>query len=175
MEAPLKQGSIAIGCAAGFAGDRLDAAESVVRTLIRRGLPSFLIFETLAERTLAIAQARLRADPDAGYEPNLRAMVEPVLAMCLQHGIRIVSNFGAANPVAAARLLRSIAAPMGLAPRIAVVSGDDLSAPRHREMLLRHLPPGFDTAAIVSANAYIGAESIAAALRAGADIVVCHM
>nr|WP_077034398.1 acyclic terpene utilization AtuA family protein [Pelomonas sp. KK5] len=163
---------IAIGCAAGFAGDRLDAAEPVVRTLIRTGLPAFLIFETLAERTLAIAQARRQADPAAGYEPNLRAMVEPVLADCLRHGIRIVSNFGAANPLAAARLLKAMAAAHGLSPRIAVIDGDDLSGPQHRELLAAQLPPGFDLDAIVSANAYIGAEAIADALRAGADIVV---
>ncbi len=163
---------IAIGCAAGFAGDRLDAAEPVVRTLIRMGLPSFLIFETLAERTLAIAQARRDADPQSGYEPNLRAMVEPVLALCLRHGIRIVSNFGAANPMAAARLLKAMAGSMRLSPRIAVVSGDDLSGPEHRDVLARQLPPGFDLDAVVSANAYIGAEPIAQALAAGADIVV---
>ena len=138
---------IAIGCAAGFAGDRLDAAEPVVRTLIRSGLPAFLIFETLAERTLAIAQARRKADPEAGYEPNLRAMVEPVLAQCLRHGIRIVSNFGAANPLAAARLLKAMAEPLGLAPRIAVVTGDDLSAPQHRELLAAQLPPAARDAA----------------------------
>ena len=163
---------IAIGCAAGFAGDRLDAAEPVVRTLIRRGLPSFLIFETLAERTLALAQMRRHADADAGYEPNLRAMIEPVLPLCLQHGIRIVSNFGAANPLAAARLVRALATRLGFTPRIAVIAGDDLSGPAHRDLLLRHLPQGFDPDDIVSANAYIGATAIAAALRHGADIVV---
>ena len=47
---------LAIGCAAGFGGDRTDAAGPVVDTLIARGGPAVLIFEVLAERTLALAQ-----------------------------------------------------------------------------------------------------------------------
>ncbi|HKO93220.1 MAG TPA: acyclic terpene utilization AtuA family protein, partial [Polyangiaceae bacterium] len=100
---PSPASSLLIGCAAGFSGDRTDAAGPVVDTLITRlagghaGQRAFLIFETLAERTLALAQLRRRADPEAGYEPLLDAMLRPVLARCLAHGIRIVSNFGAAN------------------------------------------------------------------------------
>ena len=91
-----------IGCAAGFSGDRTDAAGPVVDTLSARlkNGPSeqraFLIFETLAERTLALAQLRRRADPGAGYEPLLDDMLRPVLARAMAAGIRIVSNFGAA-------------------------------------------------------------------------------
>ncbi|MEA3394019.1 MAG: acyclic terpene utilization AtuA family protein [Pseudomonadota bacterium] len=166
-----------IGCAAGFSGDRVDAAGPVVDTLIarlaERGGSACLIFETLAERTLALAQLRRRADPQAGYEPLLDLMLRPVLARCLQHGIRIVSNFGAANPAAAARHIQRMAQELGLpAPRIAVVHGDDLSAPAQRALLRTHLGEAVDALQVVSANAYIGAEPIAAALRAGAQIVV---
>ena len=98
--------TLLVGCAAGFSGDRTDAAAPVVRTLIARGRPACLVFETLAERTLALAQLRRLDDPQAGYEPQLEAMLGPVLADCLGHGIRIVGNFGAANPVAAARKIR---------------------------------------------------------------------
>ncbi|MDR7376436.1 hypothetical protein J2X19_001094 [Rhodoferax ferrireducens] len=163
-----------IGCAAGFSGDRVDAASAVVDTLVARGGPAFLIFETLAERTLALAQLRRRADPEAGYEPLLDAMLRPVLARCLAHGIRIVSNFGAANPPAAARLIQRMAAELGLAaPRIAVVWGDDVSGPGLRPALRAELGAVLDGLAVVSANAYIGAEPIADALNAGAQIVVC--
>lgn len=166
-----------IGCAAGFSGDRVDAAGPVVDTLIahlaERGGSAFLIFETLAERTLALAQLRRRADPQAGYEPLLELMLRPVLARCLQHGIRIVSNFGAANPRAAEQLIQRMARELGLpTPRIAVIHGDDLSAPAQRTLLRTHLGEQVDALQIVSANAYIGAEPIAAALRAGAQIVV---
>jgi len=169
-----------IGCAAGFSGDRTDAAGPVVDTLIARlasgpaGQRAFLIFETLAERTLALAQLRRRDNPDAGYEPLLDAMLRPVLARCLAHDIRIVSNFGAANPRAAARHIARMARELGAAaPRIAVVEGDDLSGSEYRPRLHETLGAQMEGLRIVSANAYIGAEPIAAALDAGAEIVVC--
>ena len=163
-----------IGCAAGFSGDRTDAAGPVVDALLAAGGPAFLIFETLAERTLALAQLARRANPDAGYEPLLDDMLSPVLARCLQGGIRIVSNFGAAHPEAAARRIHALAAELGLpAPRIAVVQGDDLSAPHQRPLLEQALGSALQGLDVVSANAYLGAEAIADALLAGADIVVC--
>jgi hypothetical protein len=163
-----------VGAGAGFSGDRLDAAGPVVDTLIARGSPSVLIFETLAERTLALAQLERRRDPEAGYEPLLVEMLEPVLARCLAFGIRIVSNFGAANPPAAARRIARLAQDLGLrVPRIAVVSGDDLSSNEMRPLLREAIGPRIDEISVVSANAYLGAESIAAALAAGAEIVVC--
>jgi len=162
-----------VGCAAGFSGDRTDAAGPVVDTLVRRGGAAVLIFETLAERTLALAQLARRADPDAGYEPLLVDLVSPVLRRCLDHGVRIVSNFGAANPLGAARRIRAIALEQGCrVPRIAVVTGDDLSGPAHRDMLLAHLGDAARGLQIASANVYLGAEAIAQALRDGADIVV---
>ena len=163
-----------IGCAAGFSGDRTDAAGPVVDALLAAGGPAFLIFETLAERTLALAQLARRANPDAGYEPLLDDMLRPVLARCLQGGIRIVSNFGAAHPEAAARRIHTLATDLGLpAPRIAVVQGDDLSAPHQRPLLEQALGSALQGLDVVSANAYLGAEAIADALLAGADIVVC--
>src|SRR6476661_3405621 len=118
--------SLLVGCAAGFSGDRTDAAGPVVDTLVRLGGPAVLIFETLAERTLALAQLARRRDPSAGYEPLLDDMLRPVLGRCLAHGIRIVSNFGAANPAGAARRIHQLAAELGVRePRIAVVEGDD--------------------------------------------------
>jgi len=157
-----------VGCAAGFSGDRTDAAGPVVEALAAAGGPAVLIFETLAERTLALAQLARRQDPDAGYEPLLDDLLRPVLARCLAANIRIVSNFGAANPEGAARHIARLAAELGArAPRIAVVRGDDLSGRRHT---LGDVAQGLE---VVSANAYIGAEAIADALTAGADVVVC--
>lgn len=161
-----------IGCATGFSGDRTDGATPVVKTLIARG-GGTLIFETLAERTLALAQLARNADPDAGYEPLLGELLEPVLADCLAHGIRIVGNFGAANPPGAARCIAAMARAQGLpAPRIAVVHGDALTTPEQRALLRERLGPRLDAVEIVSANAYLGATEIAQALRAGAHIVV---
>ncbi len=159
-----------IGCAAGFSGDRTDAAGPVVEALAASGGPAVLIFETLAERTLALAQLARRQDASAGYEPLLDELLRPVLARCLGAGIRIVSNFGAANPEGAARRILALARELGLrAPRVAVVSGDDLGGEAQRA-LWQHAAPGLK---VVSANAYLGAASIADALLAGAELVVC--
>ncbi len=168
---------IAVGCGAGFSGDRVDAAGPVVRTLIERGGPAALMFEMLAERTLATAHLARRSAPTLGFEPLLDLELRPVLADCLQHGITIVGNFGAANPEGAARCIADLAEKLGLAtPRIAVVSGDDLSDSTGRE-LVRHAlhacaDPALDDERFVCANAYLGAFEIAQAIRAGAQIVV---
>ncbi|GAO71904.1 MULTISPECIES: acyclic terpene utilization AtuA family protein [unclassified Comamonas] len=166
--------SLLIGCAAGFSGDRIDAAQPVVQELARQNKPAFLIFETLAERTLALAQLARRQNPDAGYEPLMVEFLRPVLADCLVHGIRIVSNFGAANPQGAARAIAALAKELGTRPpQIAVVHGDDLSGPAHYQLLEKAMGSDMPDQQLVSANAYIGARPIAEALLAGADIVVC--
>ena len=170
----MNQDVLRVGCAAGFSGDRTDAARPVVDALVAAGGPSVLIFETLAERTLALAQVARRTNPELGYEPLLDEMLRPVLGDCLAHGIRIVSNFGAANPHGAARRIAALAHELGLAaPRIAVVSGDDVSGADQRAALDRGLQGALAGRELVSANAYLGAEAIADALVAGAQVVVC--
>lgn len=165
--------TIAVGCGAGFSGDRCDAAPPVVRTLIERGGPAALMFENLAERTLAHQQLARRTDASRGYEPLLQDYLRPVLADCLRHRIAIVGNFGAANPQGAARAILDLAAELGLpAPRIGIVEGDDLSDPRGRALVREQLGGDFDEARFVCANAYQGAFEIAQALRDGAQVVV---
>jgi hypothetical protein len=160
---------LSIGCGAGFGGDRADAAIPVVETLIARGGPSVLMYEVLAERTLALAQLAKRRDPaHGGYAPMMEAMLSPVLRRCLESGIPIVSNFGAANPRAAALRIREMAAPAKV--KVAVVEGDDLSG--DPELLRAYLPESEDTGELIAANVYLGAEAIAGALRAGAQVVV---
>ena len=169
----MNQNKLAIGCAAGFGEDRTDAAAPIVETLIARGGPGVLIYEMLAERTLALAQLDRRNNPERGYAPLLEPMVRPVLRRCLEHGIPIVSNFGAANPIAAARRIQQIAREEGIPKvKIAVLSGDDLSDAHGQELLRRQLPPLDAQREIVSANVYLGAGAIAEALQAGAQVVV---
>ena len=173
METKATLPTLAVGCGAGFSGDRVDAPAPVVRTLIERGGPAALIFENLAERTLATQQLTKHANPQLGYEPLLELELRPVLADCLAHNIVIVGNFGAANPDGAANLIQRLALELGLpAPRIAIVRGDDLSDASGRAIVKDHLGQDFDEARFVCANVYQGAFEIADAIRAGAQIVV---
>jgi len=165
-----------IGCAAGFAADRTDAGIPIVRTLRERQGPRFLIYETLGERTLALSQIERRRDPARGYNPSLARFVEPILGDCLAGGIKIVGNFGAANPRAAGELLAGMAKRLGFpSARIAVVEGDDLSAALSPDEFAARETGGALLAArppIIAANVYLGAVPIAEALDRGADIVV---
>src|SRR4029079_19390282 len=118
---------LAIGAGAGFSGDRVDAPAPVVRTRVERGGPAAIIFEMLAERTLAFAQLEKQRDPAKGYEPLLDLELRPILADCVRHRIPIAGNFGAANPRGAAAHIERMAKELGLpALKIGVVEGDDL-------------------------------------------------
>lgn len=169
--------TVHIGAGAGFAGDRAGAALPVVEALAASGKPSFLIFETLAERTLALAQlTRQRVSAEQGYSAALEPLLAPVLAFCLQHNIRIVSNFGAANPPAAAAKIAAMIRAAGLpTAKIAVISGDDLTTSLTAHELSAREIDGVllkGPSRIVAANAYLGARAIADALDQGAEIVV---
>src|SRR5690348_7995874 len=165
-----------IGGAAGFAGDRTDAAGPLVEALSKPDGPRFLMFETLAERTLALSQLERRRDPARGYNPALERFITPILARCVAENIRIVGNFGAANAKAAALRIQAIAREQGVRPpRIAVVEGDDLTGVLSVQELAARETGGalLRTAReIVAANLYLGAQPIAEALDQGADIVV---
>ena len=162
-----------VGCAAGGSGDRVDAARPIVAAMIESGKTGVLIFENLAERTLAFAQLAKRANPASGYEPLLDEELRPVIADCLRHGIAIVSNFGGANPRGAAAHILRLAEELGLPrPRVAVVEGDDVSDERGQALLRPLLAPEWAARAFVSANVYQGAFEIAEALKGGAQIVV---
>jgi hypothetical protein len=170
---PMPTAPFLIGSASGFSGDRTDAAGPVVDTLIARGGPAALMYETLAERTLALAQLEREHHPQGGFDPQLDDLVGPVIERCLRHDIAIIGNFGAANPPGAAQRLHELASAQGIQdPRIAIVQGDDLSGPGYRDLLRECIGPQFDDLDVVSANAYLGAEAIADALRGGAQIVV---
>lgn len=172
--------SLLIGCAAGFSGDRVDAAGPVVDTLIARlgGVSAngraFLIFETLAERTLALAQLRKRADAQAGYEPRLaQAQPRGHAQDMARRAFRIGGPEVADDAYAVRQAARQHRSEHVLEPRIAVVKGDDVSGAQHAGMLAEYLGEQYDPSSIVSANAYLGSEQIRDALDHGAEIVVC--
>jgi hypothetical protein len=164
--------TVRLGSGAGYAGDRIEPAVE----LAERGAIDYLVFECLAERTIALAQQAKMRDPEGGYDPLLEARMRAVLAPCRARGIRIVTNMGAANPVAAARRTRALAQEIGLSGlRIAAVDGDDLlDAVREGGFTLEESGEPVSSLGnrIVSANAYLGAAPIVAALAEGADVVI---
>jgi hypothetical protein len=163
---------IRIGAGAGFAGDRIDPAVD----LAARGKLDYLVFECLAERTIALAQAAKLADPSAGYDSLLDARMRAVLPAAHANGVRIISNMGGANPIAAAKRIAEIARSIGLRElKIAAVTGDDVLAAirKGNYYFLERAGTVRDLGdRLISANAYLGAEPIVQALREGADIVI---
>src|ERR1700738_310961 len=127
-ERAFMQQLVRIGCAAGFAGDRADAALPIIGELASHRGPRFLMFETLAERTLALCQLDKRRNPARGYSPALDRMLPRALGPSLATGVRIVGNFGGANPRAAGARILVLAREAGFPNvRIAVIEGDDLT------------------------------------------------
>jgi len=162
-----------VGCSAGFSGDRLGVARPIVDEFLRLGEPACLIFESLAERTLALAQLDRRQNPALGFEPLLAEMLEPILADCLLNNIPIVGNFGAANPEGAASLIAKLAKAQGFPSiKIAIVRGDEISASVFMACLDQQSQDALSNSSLVSANVYLGAREIADALNDGAQIVV---
>ena len=164
--------TVRIGCGAGFSGDRIDPAIE----LAAKGELDYLVFECLAERTIALAQQAKARDPDLGFDPMLVARIEAVLPLCRERGTTIVTNMGAANPRAAAAVVRRIAERLGLeGVSIAAIIGDDVRDIVDRgDFIVRETGDAVRSlgARLVSANAYIGAEPIAQALEQGADVVI---
>src|SRR5579871_3726833 len=114
--------TIRIGSGAGYSGDRIEPAIE----LAEKGEIDYLVFECLGERTVALAQQARLKDPDSGYDPLLEERMRAVLPLCAAKGIKIVTNMGAANPLAAARKTADIARSLGLPLKIAAVIGDDV-------------------------------------------------
>ena len=100
-----------IASGAGFSGDRFDAAVPLVAHLSSCDGPRYLIFEVLAERTIALAQIAKSTDPDAGFSPYLDNYLRPILRQIKTHNIKIVSNMGRPTlwqqPVMSTDLLRN--------------------------------------------------------------------
>ena len=152
-----------------------DAWISPARDLALRGELDYLTFECLAERTIALAQTERLHNPEGGFDRLLVRRLEAVLGPCLARGTRIVSNMGAANPVGAGRMALEVAARLGLGPlRVAVVRGDDVLARLDPGMALAETGQNLRDLGrrVVSANAYLGAEPIVAALEEGANLVL---
>ncbi len=165
---------VRIGGASGFWGDSSVGAPQLVAS----GQIDYLVFDYLAELTMAIlAGARLKK-PELGYATDfITVAMQSVLQDVVARGIRVVSNAGGVNPQACAAALAALAQAQGVALKIAVVTGDDVLplVPGLREQAV----PPIDMQCgatlpqqLLTANAYLGAMPIKAALDAGAQVVI---
>jgi hypothetical protein len=164
--------TIRIGAGAGYSGDRIPPAVE----LAEKGDLDYLVFECLAERTIALAQLERSKNPRLGFDPLLRDRMEAVLLACASRGVKIITNMGAANPQAAGEEVIRVARELGLSRlKVAVVQGDDVLPSLHDQdltLLETGAPLRSLGTAVLSANAYLGAEPLVQALRLGADVVV---
>jgi hypothetical protein len=161
----------------GFYGDR----RSAPRELLEGGPIDVLTGDYLAELTMLILWRARSRDPAKGYATSFLDQMEECLSVAADQGVKVVANAGGLNPAGLAAELRSLAAGLGVPVSVAHVEGDDLLG-RLDELQaagepLAHLDTGKPLAAAgvapVTANAYLGAWGIVAALEAGADVVVC--
>jgi hypothetical protein len=163
---------IRIGGGAGFARDRIEPATE----LAQKGDIDYLIFECLAERTIALDQLERMANPNKGYNVGLEPRMAALLPLCAKKKIKIISNMGSANPEAAARRVSVLCRELGVnGLMVAAVVGDDVTdLVKSFQATIAETGENLDVIRdkIVSANAYLGAEPIADALRGGADVVI---
>ncbi|WP_265455787.1 acyclic terpene utilization AtuA family protein [Enterococcus sp. HY326] len=165
--------TIRIGSGAGYGGDRIEPALD----LIKEGNLDYIIFECLAERTIALAQKEKLADETKGYNPLLEYRFEKILPLLKEHPVKIITNMGAANPIFAARKVKELAEKHGVGGlKIAALIGDDivekLSEFKNEPVMETGRPLAELAENILSANAYIGGEKITEALAGGADIII---
>ena len=169
-----QQRTVRIGGASGFWGDSSVGAPQLVAS----GQIDYLVFDYLAELTMSILAAARQKNAALGYATDfVTVAMRAVLKDVVQRGIRVVSNAGGVNPQACAAALQTLAEELGVNVKIAVVTGDDVMPliPQLREAKepVRELQSGVPLPErVVTANAYLGALPVKAALDAGANVVI---
>lgn len=167
----MKPSTLRIGCASGFWGD----SEFAAAQLVQRGGINVLVFDYLAEITMSLLIRAKAKDPALGYAPDFVTTMQPLMKELKSRGIKVIANAGGVNPSACRAALVAAARAEGVDLKIAAVLGDDLM-PQLEALRAAGVKEMFSgepfPQKVMSANAYLGAFPIAAALDAGADIVV---
>ena len=162
--------SVRIGSASAFYGDSQLAA----RQLVDHGDIDYLVFDYLAEVTMAILARAQAKNPELGYAVDFVSVaMADVLADCCKKGIKVIANAGGVNVPACMQALQSLCQQQNIHCQIAGVYGDHLNADDLPTADMRELQSQAPfPAQPTSVNAYLGAAPIVAALEAGADVVV---
>src|SRR5579862_8319145 len=167
---------VRVANASGYWGDDPDA---LVRQ-VTGGPVDYVTMDFLAEITMVILQRQRRRDPQAGFAGDFVEQLERALPAIVERGICVVVNAGGINPTGCADAIEALCKRRGASLPIGVVTGDDLvprlDALERAGVRLDHMDGerGYDEirGQIAAANAYIGAQPLVTALRAGARIVV---
>jgi hypothetical protein len=112
-------------------------------------------------------------DPTQGYDPLLERRLELLLPILKKNNIRLITNMGAANPLAAAEKVCEIARRLSLSVTVAAITGDDVfDQLSGQETALETGRSLSDSGSLISANAYLGADALLPALATGADVII---
>jgi hypothetical protein len=162
--------TVRIGCASAFYGDSQLAA----RQLVEQGDIDYLVFDYLAEVTMAILSRAKANNENLGFAVDfVTVAMKDVLADCAAKGIKVIANAGGVNVPGCIKALEQLCQEQGLSLSIAGVYGDDLSAKQDGLGALPEMQTGQPLPEkLASINAYLGARPIADALEAGADVIV---
>ncbi len=165
---------IRIANCSGFYGDRVSAALEMVTG----GDIDFLTGDWLAELTMLILAKGRAKNPTGGYATTFVTQMEQVMGLCLDKGIKVVTNAGGLNPAGCADAVQQVADRLGIPTRIAYVAGDDvldrLGEFQAAGVDLANFDTGelFGDRSAMTANAYLGCWGAVEALERGADIVI---
>jgi hypothetical protein len=170
--------TVRVAAGQGFWGDWLEAPYRQVTG----GPIDYLMMDYLAEVTMSILQKQKARDPALGYAKDFVPLMERLLPILVERRIKVTANAGGVNPRACAQAVAETARRLGLAGklRIGVVTGDDLLGRLDGLLARGHTLQNLDTGRplhevrdrVLSANAYLGAGPLVAALRQGADVVI---
>lgn len=169
---------IRIAAGQGFWGDWLEAP---VRQ-VTGGQVDYLMLDYLAEVTMSIMMKQRLKDPSAGYARDFVELMERILPICLEKGIKVLANAGGVNPLGCAAAVRAVAEKLGVSKKlkIGVVHGDDIVGDLDKIVASGHPLKSMDTgdelatirSRVQSANVYFGAWPMVQALREGADVII---
>jgi hypothetical protein len=130
--------------------------------------PDYVVLEALAELTLSILVKDRQRDESLGWTRDLPLYLMQLLPAVLERGVKVITNAGGINPLAAGRMVAQAAQRLGVGGfTVATVVGDDVLG---RPSLLPAGYPGAEQ--LLFANAYLGARPVVEALEAGADVVI---
>ncbi|MGD9921216.1 MAG: acyclic terpene utilization AtuA family protein [Lautropia sp.] len=163
---------VRIGCGSGFWGDTPEG----VRQMILCDEIEYFIGDYLAEITMSILARAMQRNPMHGYAPDfVTSVIKPYAKEIALKGLKVVVNAGGLNLLGCKAEVERELASQGVSLKVAVVLGDDLM-PQIEKLRNEGLWEMFSGESLpvrpLSANAYLGAFPIAAALDRGADIVI---